>query len=262
MDKTLVESNGLNFEYILLKGMFFDDRKETDDYLLCYSNVIDDYFWNIATLKTKFNKEKLENLENEFKQINRNPSMYLGKNDINYENNKILLLENNYKLHDSDVYMELAEDVPIDINLDIKIVDNEKEYNDYMKVLASAYNDSTENPDENVYADSITECYYKAIKNTINDKGRFHIVAYNGDIPVSVATLSYVDGIAGINNVGTAQGCWNKGYGKQVIGFTIKKFKELGGGVLTLNTEYQSKNQKFYEKLGFKERFVIEQYMK
>ena len=262
MDKTLVESNGLNFEYILLKGMFFDDRKETDDYLLCYSNVIDDYFWNIATLKTKFNKEKLENLENEFKQINRNPSMYLGKNDINYENNKNLLLENNYKLHDSDVYMELAEDVPIDINLDIKIVENEKEYNDYMKVLASAYNDSTENPDENVYADSITECYYKAIKNTINDKGRFHIVAYNRDIPVSVATLSYVDGIAGINNVGTAQGYWNKGYGKQVIGFTIKKFKELGGGVLTLNTEYQSKNQKFYEKLGFKERFVIEQYMK
>ena len=182
MDKTLVESNGLNFEYILLKGMFFDDRKETDDYLLCYSNVIDDYFWNIATLKTKFNKEKLENLENEFKQINRNPSMYLGKNDINYENNKNLLLENNYKLHDSDVYMELAEDVPIDINLDIKIVDNEKEYNDYMKVLASAYNDSTENPDENVYADSITECYYKAIKNTINDKDRFHIVAYNRDI--------------------------------------------------------------------------------
>lgn len=263
MNKEFVESNCLNFEYILLKNFYFDDRKETDDYLLCYSNVIDDYFWNMAYLKNKFNKEKLDILEAEFRSLNsKSSSIYIGKNDNDYADNKRLLLENNYKLNDTDVYMAFDRDVPIDINLDIKIVENEEEYNDYMKVLASAYNDSIENPDENVYADCITEGYYNAIRNTIGDNTHFHIVAYDNEVPVSVATLSFVDGIAGINNVGTVQGHWNKGYGKQVIKYAIDKFKELGGDILTLSTEYQSKNQRFYEKLGFKEIFVMEQYMK
>lgn len=262
MDKEFVENNGLNLEYILLKDMYFDNRKENEDYLLCFSNVIDDHFWNIAYLKSKLNKEKLEVLEAEFKLINRNPSLYIGKSNYNYAENKRLLLENNYKLNDSDVYMKLNKMVPIDINIDIKVVESKKEYNDYMSVLTSAYNDSTENANENVYANAITEGYYNAVKNTINSKEHFHFIAYDRDIPVSVATLSYVDGIGGINSVGTAQGYWNKGYGKQVIKYAIKKFEELGGGILTLNTEYKSKNQEFYEKLGFKEEFVIEQYMK
>ena len=44
--------------------------------------------------------------------------------------------------------------------------------------------------------------------------------------------------------------------------YLISKFNELGGEVLTLSTEYHSKNQIFYEKLGFEERYVMEQYMK
>lgn len=263
MNKEFIESNCLNFEYILLNNFYFTDRKENEDYLLCYSNVIDDYFWNIAYLKNKFDKEKLDVLEAEFRSLNNKPSsIYIGRNDDSFLKNKKLLLGNDYKLNDTDVYMALDKIIPIDINLDIRIVKNEKEYNDYMKVLASAYNDSIENPEENVYADCITEGYYKAIKNTIGDNIHMHIVAYDNGEPVSVATLSYINGIAGINNVGTAQGYWNKGYGRQVIKFAIDKFKELGGDILTLSTEYQSKNQKFYEKLGFKETFIMEQYMK
>lgn len=260
MNNEFIEGNCLNFEYILLKNMYFDNRKETDNFLICTSNVIDDYFWNIAYLKKTFDKEMLEELELEFK--NTNPSIYVSRNNDNYECNKKLLTENGYKLNDTDVYMALEKDVPVDINIDFKIVENENDYNDYMKVLTSAYNDSVENSEENVYADCITEGYYNAVKNTINDKEHIHVIAYDGGIPVSVATLSFVDGIAGINNVGTAQGFWNKGYGKQLIRFIINKFHELGGEKLTLSTEHKSKNQEFYEKLGFKEIFVMEQYMK
>lgn len=263
MNKEFTEKNCLNFQYILLNDFYFTNNKETDDYLLCYSDVIDDYFWNIAYLKNAYSKDKLEKLESEFKSLNNKPSsVYIGRSDECYENNKHLLLENGYKLNDTDVYMALDRIIPIDINLDIRIVENEKEYNDYMKVLSSAYNDSIENPEENVYADCITEGYYNAIKSTIGDNTHMHIVAYDNEVPVSVATLSYIDGIAGINNVGTAQGFWNKGYGKQVVKYAINKFQELGGTLLTLSTEYHSKNQTIYENLGFKEIFVMEQYMK
>ena len=188
--------------------------------------------------------------------------MYIGRSSIYYQDNKNILIANGYRLQDTDVFLKLDNKMNIDINLNIKVIENEKEYDDFMKVLSSAYNDSSENPEENVYEGAITKCYYDAIKNTINSKEHMHIIAYDNDIPVSVATLNYVNGIGSINSVGTAQGHWNKGYGKQLIAFIINKFEELGGGELILNTEYQSKNQKFYEKLGFKEMYVLEQYVK
>lgn len=262
MNKEMIASNCLNMQYILLEGMFFDNKKDNDEYILCTSKVMDDYFWNIAYLKDRINKEILNNLENEFKKINRKSSIYLGKNDISYNENKKLLLANGYTLNNTDVYMVLEKVTETNINTNIKIIKSGKEYNDFMKVLSSAYNDVIENAEENVYADAVTECYYNAVKNTINSKEHIHIIVYDNDIPVSVATLNYVNGIGGINNVGTAQGYWNKGYGKQLIAYLINKFENLGGGILTLSTEYHSKNQQFYEKLGFKERYVMEQYMK
>lgn len=262
MNKEMAASNCLNMQYELLKGMFFDNKKDTEAYILCSSKIIDDYFWNIAYLKNKINKELLVKLENEFKCMNRTPSVYIGRNDMDYNENKKLLLSNEYKLNNTDVYMELQDLKKIEITANIKTIENKQEYDDFMKVLVSAYNDTIESADENVYADAVTDCYYNAIKNTINSKEHLHIIVYDNNIPVSVATLNYINGAGGINNVGTAQGYWNKGYGKQVIAYVINKFEELGGGILTLSTEYQSKNQKFYEKLGFKERYVVEQYMK
>lgn len=262
MNKEMITSNCLNMQYILLEGMFFDNKKDTDNYILCTSKVMDDYFWNIAYLKNKINKGILNNLESEFKSLNRKSSIYLGRNDISYTENKELLLANGYKLNNTDVYMVLAKTTEININTHIKIIENINEYNDFIKVLSSAYNDAIENADENVYADAVTECYYNAIKNTMNSKEHIHIIVYDNDIPVSVATLSYVNGIGGINNVGTAQGHWNKGYGKQLITYLISKFENMGGEILTLSTEYHSKNQQFYEMLGFKEKYVMEQYMK
>lgn len=262
MNKDMVGSNCLNLQFELLNGMFFDNKIETDNYILCTSKTMDDYFWNIVYFKNKINNEMIKKIENEFRTIKRVPSIYISRDDKNYIENKKILIDNGYQLNNTDVYMELKEHNEISINTNIKIVENETEYNDFMKVLSSAYNDTLENSDENVYADAVTDCYYKAVKNTINSKEHIHIIVYDKNVPVSVATLNYVNKIGGINNVGTAQGHWNKGYGKQLITYLINKFYELGGDTLILSTEYHSKNQLFYEKLGFREKYVMEQYMK
>ena len=262
MNKDMIGSNCLNMQFELLNGMYFDSKSETDNYILCTSKTIDDYFWNIVYFKSKIDTENIADIENKFKLLARTPSIYISRDDKHYIENKKFLIDNGYKLNNTDVYMELKENKRIEITTNIKIVENEVEYDDFMKVLSSAYNDNIENPDENVYAGAVTECYYKAVKNTINSKEHIHIIVYDKDIPVSVATLNYIDGVGGINNVGTAQGHWNKGYGKQLMTYLIRKFNELGGGILTLSTEYHSKNQIFYEKLGFEERYVMEQYMK
>lgn len=256
-------SNCLSTQYDLLNGMFFDNKEENDNYILCTSKIMDDYFWNLAYLKNKIDNNILLEIENKLKRINCIPCMYIGKDDSSFDDNKKLLLDNGYQLKDTDVFMILKDYKNIDIKLNIKVVEKENEYNDFMKVLSSAYNDNVENSDENVYEGAVTKCYYDAIKNSIGNGKTYHIIGYNDDdIPVSVATLNIYNGIGGINNVGTRQGYWNKGYSKQVLSFLINLFKEKGGKDLLLCTEYQSKNQTYYEKLGFKEIYVMEQFVK
>lgn len=256
-------SNCLSTQYDLLNGMFFDNKEENDNYILCTSKIMDDYFWNLAYLKNKIDNNILLEIENKLKRINCIPCMYIGKDDSSFDDNKKLLLDNGYQLKDTDVFMILKDYKNIDIKLNIKVVEKENEYNDFMKVLSSAYNDKVENSDENVYEGAVTKCYYDAIKNSIDNGKTYHIIGYNDDdIPVSVATLNIYNGIGGINNVGTRQGYWNKGYSKQVLSFLINLFKEKGGKDLLLCTEYQSKNQTYYEKLGFKEIYVMEQFVK
>ena len=261
MEKVFNCSNCLSMQYDLLKGMFFDDKEETDNYVLCTSKIMDDYFWNLAYLKNKIDENILLEVENKLRRLNCIPCMYIGKDDEYFKDNKELLLNRNYQIKDIDVYMILSNYKNIDINLKIKVVETDDEYKDFMKVLSSAYNDNIENASENIYANIVTKCYYDAIKNSINNGKTYHIIGYNeDDIPVSVATLNIVDGIGEINNVGTVQGYWNKGYSKQVLTYLINFFKEKGGKDLLLCTEYQSKNQKYYEKIGFKEIYVMEQY--
>ena len=263
MERVFNCSTCWNMQYELLNGMFFDTKEETKDYILCTSKVMDDYFWNMAYLKTEANEDIISEIEKKLKIMNRIPAIYIGKDDQYYEDNKKSILNNGYKLNDTDVFMILTDYKNIDINIRIKVVETESEYNDFMQVLASAYNDNIENSNENVYADAVTKCYYDAVKNSMNNGKTLHIIGYNEDnIPVSVATLNIVDGVGGINNVGTAQGFWNRGYSKQVFSYLIKIFKEHKGENLLLCTEYHTKNQTYYEKLGFKEIYVMEQYMK
>ena len=263
MEKVFNCSTCWNMQYELLNGMFFDTKEETNNYILCTSKVMDDYFWNMAYLKTKTNENVLSEIENKLKAMNRIPAIYIGRDDQYFDDNKRFLLDNGYKLNDTDVFMILNNYKETAININIKVVETESEYNDFMNVLASAYNDNIENSSENVYADAVTKCYYNAVKNSMNSSKTYHIIGYNEDsIPVSVATLNIVDGVGGINNVGTAQGFWNRGYSKQVLTYLIEIFKQNKGEHLLLCTEYHTKNQTYYEKLGFKEIYVMEQYIK
>ena len=256
-------SNCLSMQYGLLKDMYFDDIDETDNYVLCTSKIMDDCFWNLAYLKTRTDINIINEIENRLKSMNRMPVLYIGRDDIFYEEKKKIILDNNYRVEDTDVFMLLNDYKDINRDIEVKVVETVKEYNDFMKVLSSAYNDNIESSSENVYAGVVSKCYYDAIKKSIKSNKTYHIIGYNEDnIPVSVATLNIANGIGLINNVGTAQGFWNKGYSKQVLSYLIKLFKEKGGKDLLLCTEYQSKNQTYYEKLGFKEIYVMEQYVK
>lgn len=254
----------MNIQYNLLSGLSFDDCIVKNDYTIFKSNIITDNFWNIAVLNKEELSDKLNiltNIEDDFIKINRQPSIYINKMLEGYTDIKKHLLNNGYLLNDIDSYMVFEKSkINIEVKEPISLVKTKEEFNDFMEVLESAY--SGEVTPENPYSGTITKEYYDAIFRSLNSNYFNHIILYKGNIPVSVATLSYKNGYGVINNVGTRKEFQNLGLGKQLISACINKFNELGGGTLFLFTEHMSKNEMWYEKLGFKTMFVNEQYVK
>ena len=57
MERVFNCSTCWNMQYELLNGMFFDTN------ILCTSKVMDDYFWNMAYLKTEANEDIISEIE-------------------------------------------------------------------------------------------------------------------------------------------------------------------------------------------------------
>lgn len=251
-------------QYDLLKGLYFDDKIEKDRCSIYKSDIITDNFWNIATLNIEnaFDDVSiLTDIEQQFEKISRKPCIYIPRTMDNYDNHKSYLVNNGYKVNDTDAYMVfVGSNNHVEIIDDIEKVDTNKQYNDFMEVMESAY--SGEITKDNPYAGSITNEYYEAIKKSLGNNHFHHYILYKDGQPASIATLSCNNGHAVINNVGTKKEYQNIGLGKQIIKYCIDESKKLGSETLFLFTEYKSKNEQWYAKQGFKTIFVNEQYLK
>lgn len=110
-------ANCLNIQCDLLKGMYFDNIEENSNYVLCISNIMDDYFWNLAYLKTKATDFLIDEIEYRLRKLNRAPALYIGRDDKYYVENKNIIVNKDYKLNDTDVFMILDKYKDVDINI-------------------------------------------------------------------------------------------------------------------------------------------------
>ena len=85
---------------------------------------------------------------------------------------------------------------------------------------------------------------------------------HQNTLPISIATLCYKDGVGGIYSVGTDPVYRGKGLGSAITRACIRKWKELGGNLLLLQTETGSKVELLYSKLGFNKVFVGKGFVK
>lgn len=254
----------MRLQFDLLNGLYIDSVIENRDFIVYKSDTINDSFWNVLILNDEyFLKEKLSinDIENQFKLIDRRPTIYLPTIIDNYDYCRKLLIDNQFRLDDIGSLMisNGCSDGIINTN-DIIKVKTIKQYNDFMEVMESAY--GGEVTKENPYAGSITDEYYMAIRKSLDNNKFSHFVLYLDEKPASIATLSYDCGFGFINNVGTKKEYQNIGLGKQIMKHCLDEFNKLGGGNLYLYTEHDSKNEKWYEKIGYETIFINEQYIK
>lgn len=251
-------------QYDLLEGLYFDSEIKKDSYNIYKSDIITDNFWNIATLNKEYvfdDASNLADIEQHFKNISRKPCIYIPRILNKYTDYRNYLIDNGYEVNDIDAYMAFTgSDKNIEIINKIEKVKTNKQYDDFMEVLQSAY--SGEITEENPYAGSITGEYYKAIKKSLSNDQFSHFVLYKNGDPASVATLSHRNGYGSINNVGTKNKYQNLGLGKQIMKQCVDEFNKLGGKTLFLFTEHKSKNEQWYTRQGFETMFINEQYVK
>lgn len=266
-------TNGMSFkeyvsimrtQYNLLEGLAFNHKVEQDGYDIYKSDVVTDNFCNFAILNNELafdNESTLLDIEHGFSTIDRQPCIYIPRMINKYTDYKNYLINNGYKINDTDVYMVfMGSDNNTAIVDNIEKVKTSKQFDDFMEVLGSAY--GGEVTAENPYAGSITDEYHEAVQKSLSNDKFNHYVLYKKGIPVSVATLSYSNSYGAVSNVGTKKEFQNLGIGKQIMEHCMREFNKLGGKSLFLFTEFDSKNEQWYTKLGYRTMLINEQFVK
>lgn len=253
-------------QFELLKGMYLNQCQEIDGCTFFKSNIIKDNFWNFTTNITYQDFEKdgfLKNIEETFRQAERIPCIYIPTFMEDSDLIQKYLFSYEYEIKDHDVFMFFNDwTIKINIENEVKQVKNKEDLKAFIEVLNDAF--GGEPTEENPYGGAVDASYEKALEKSLNNKEKkfHHMVLFERNNPVSVATLTFKDGYGGLYNVGTKMGYQNKGYGKQILKACVDKFHELGGEKLYLFTEKDSKNELWYKKLGFETKFINEQYVK
>jgi len=249
--------NLMEWHFSVQDGMYFDKRNETQSHIVFSSNIVTDGSVNYAILKNGIClKDKIDIIEQEFNNMQRTPCVYLS-NDENYDQWSQFLEQRGYSILSEESVMSFDKkntDIKLKVDLNTVRVTNAKSANDFIDVFTSAY--GGEKTPESPYGE-LDKTYIDALSRTLNDNEKFfNFVCYEGETPVSIASLCFYDGKGGIYSVGTTPAVRGKGFGTVAIKACIDKWQELKGTELFLQTETGSTVEKWYRSLGFEIQFI------
>ena len=246
--------NLMEWHFSVQDGMYFDKRNETQSHIVFSSNnVTGDGTVNFAILKNGISlKDEIEIIERSFNDIQRSPCIYLS-NDENYEQWSQFLEQRGYSILLEESFMSFDKkniDIKSKVDLNTIRATDAKSARDFIDIYISAF---AEPP----YEEGLAKPYVDSLLRTLNNNDKFfNFVCYEGEMPVSIASLCFYDGKGGIYSVGTTPSVRSKGFGTVAIKTCIDKWQELKGTELFLQTETGSTVEKWYQRLGFKTQFT------
>ena len=253
----------MDWHFNVQKGMYFDRKISVDSCSIYLSDIIEDGFWNYAFVPSGVDlSEKLELISNQFTSSNRIPCIYTADSGTQ-QKTADLLTKAGYVPLSEESFMTYTLNSSIKTkptSLTVKCVTDEKTRVDFEDVFTSAY--GGDKTPEQPYGE-LDESYIRALRQSFSNKQKFyHFVCYDNKIPVSIATLCFLDGKGGLYNVVTVPSYRSKGCGTVATKACIDKWIELKGDTLFLQTETGSFVEKWYYKLGFKLNFTAQTYYK
>jgi hypothetical protein len=249
-----------NYQFIqayieLQKDIMFDELFDLNFATVCYSRNDPSTFWNNALVNKILTKEEVEKVASKFVELERKPALYY-ENRTDLASLTSLLTQLGYSNDAEDSWMfHSGENIDSSRFGSVKKVTTDKDLETFLTTFDKCYRkDDPLNP----YGE-LGE-YLKAAHiawERHHDSNRIeYFIAYKGEEPVAVSTLTNHKGIGYISNVGSLLSVRGEGYGKLATMYCVSKSKENGNTSHCLATEEGTNPNKFYNGIGFTTRFT------
>lgn len=218
--------------------------------------------WNFALIKKILSKKEVENLEKEFLQLKRTPSIYF-ENKHEFYPFKELLEVRGYKESYKDAWMFYkTTSVDLPQGYQVKKVYDEKDIEIFLEIFNKSYQ---KNDPQNPYGE-----WGKGYLKTISDSWYKHhstqkvecFIFYKDEEPVAVSELVNYKDMGYITNVASMRHVRGQGFGKLATLHCVKRSLQRKHTYHFLATEEGQYPHKFYQKIGFKTEFTAVDYAK
>lgn len=253
----------VNFHFKSLQGMYFSEYIPCNGYVLLFSDLVKDSYYNYIAQPTRDLKEVIADARPMFEERNRKLAIYVTPYSNVYGDEK--LLPNSFKQWAADAWMvfddpNIIKKHQIPKGIVIEPVSYE-EKDEYVKIFNAAY--SSDNP-EDPYS-NLPEYYGQSLRHSFDIDHKEYSVEYvwakiNGN-PVGVAAMLSNSKVAGIYGVGTIKRYRKHGIGTSITAFLAKQATERQIPIIMLQTESGSKVEQWYLNIGFKTMFVAKYYI-
>jgi len=255
-----------NFIDIQLNSkLYFSEHIIKPDYDICYSNFIDDSYWNYAYLKNNNIDFTLtfQSIINDLHCLRRTPTLYVTSDILNSELNKYIE-DNHFQLLYTDSWLVLNDiskfpSFKSPLSFTTRKVDIAAS-NKFIDAVMIGF--SGDNPDDPY--ESLSDGYRTSLeKSFYSDDNNYRIIHYlgekNGEV-ISTASVVYKDNSAILYNITTNKKYQKLGVCKQMMSDIITKLKSFGIDKICVQTEKDYYPEKIYQNFGFKKAILGKAY--
>lgn len=257
-------------EFNLTASIGFDGIDDYGKYKIAYHNKIKDCWYNFITDIDVESKEEFDEViklaEEKINEKNRKVAIsVLPYSKEVYNNKEIYFTSNEYELVSEEVW-QIFEDFEnvekIDCNCDLEIkLETTDDMSLYAENMISTYQ-TGEKDDPYGALDSAYKEAFLDYKEKANDvKTDFYLVKLNDEI-IGVSQGVYNNEFYAIYSVAIKKAYRAKGIGKKVIKKQLEICKKNNIKLAFLQTEKGFYPEKLYQKIGFKNFFEQQYYIK
>lgn len=243
----------LTFHFQCLQGMYFSEYALRDEGALLFSERITDPYYNFFAPQQSSGIEAFDQVADEFTRRNRRPAVYMTP-----------LAREGYSADTwtawgTDAWMtgstsSLDCDGPSIPGLRVSEIGTERR-EEYIAVFNAAY--SGDDPDdpygqlEAGYREGLSASFNHAVPGY----KKYYVLGEVDDTPVAVASLFTQGDLAGVYGVGTIPDKRGAGIGAAIMARLARLARSDGTSRVFLQTEADSKVERWYESLGYTEIF-------
>ena len=239
----------------LQQGVMFDEIIDLGFATICYGKLDSSPFWNNALVNGILSSEQIIEVEQKQRNLDRKPAFYFENRQDLQELSEFLMNKGYKQLAEDSLMFHSGENVDESRFQQVKKVESLDELEIFIKTFDQCFqNDDPQNPygELGEYLDAAKLAWQKHhVSNKIE-----YFIAYKGNNPVAVSTLTNHMGLGYISNVGSLRSVRGEGFGKLATMFCIAQSKKNSNSVHSIATEEGTYPNLFYTKIGFKTRFT------